>query len=802
MTVAENSLKLETYQLLPDVADEQDGCLARLEAALQGRPEIQRAHLERERNPAAICLHYDPALISAAKLHRLAGQAARAIARRYHHKTVSIQGMDCSDCALVVEHSLQRLPGVLSARVAFAAQTLQVEYDAGLTSQRAIERRIANLGYQVPPAGLKRWFRSNQELLFSLLAGVALLAGWLLERFFAFPPGASLGPYLLAYTLGGYGVARHALEALRARRLDTDLLMLAAALGAAALGDWAEGGLLLFLFSLGHALEERTLDRARQAIHALASLAPKTALVRRGDETAVVPVEALQIGAEVIVPAGVRAPVDGEVVAGASAVNQAPVTGEALPVPVGPGDQIFAGSVNGNGALAVRVTRLARDSTLARVVQLVEQAQAQKSPTQLSVEKFTRLFTPAVLAGVLLLAAVPPLFGVPLAEAFRRALVLLVAASPCALALGSPAAVLAGIAQAARNGVLIKGGAHLESLGRLQALAFDKTGTITSGQPQVISVIPDPQFAWQRTVEPMAEILRLAAAVENHSAHPLAGAVLRAAQDQGLSLPAAGDLQALPGLGLRARLGGAVVLLGSPGWLQAEDVPLSAEMLHQVENLETGGQTVLALAVGGQLAGLLGLADTLRPQAAAAIASLKGLGIRETVMLTGDNAVVAQAIARQAGLSAFKAGLLPESKLTALRGLLGRHKTVGMVGDGINDAPALAGATVGIAMGGAATDVALETADVALLADDLSKLPFAISLGQAARAVIHQNLAIALGVIAVLVALALSGLAGIGLAILLHEGSTLLVVLNALRLLNHRPRPVVSSSLRTSGGQA
>ncbi len=782
--MTEKTIELEIPLLLPGIENDDDDCLARLESALKNQKGLQRAHLERDKRPAVLCLHYDSNTILLADVKRLAERAGASIVNRYHHELITIEGMDCSDCIKVIEHGVGRMEGMLTVSVNYASQRMRVEYDNHFINRSAIEKRVRGLGYTIPATGLRSWYQENRELLFSLISGLLLLVGWGGETFFGLSPFVATGIYLVAYVFGGWDISQHAWHALREKHFDTDLLMVMAALGAAVLGALAEGALLLFLFSLGHALEERALDRARAAVRALADLTPKTALVKRDGKETEMPVEQLQLEDVVIIRPGARVPVDGVVLAGQSGVDQAPVTGESVPVDKTPGDKVFAGSVNGEGALEVKVTRLAKDSTLSRVMKMVEEAQTQKSPTQQTVEKFERVFVPGVLIVTALVITVPPLFGLPFKESFLRAMTLLVAASPCALALGTPASILAGVAQAARNGVLVKGGAHLENLGRLKAIAFDKTGTITHGQPEVTDIVKFPNPNDQ--ISSAYELLAVAAAIESRSGHPLAQAVVRAAQAKGLALLTVGNVESATGRGLLSTLNGQAICIGNLKLMTEANVSISDGARQQIESLQSSGKTIMLVAVDKQLVGVLALADTLRPDAAPTMKALKQIGVQETVMLTGDNARVAAAIARQVGLTDFRADLMPEDKVATIRELKQKYGETAMVGDGVNDAPALANATVGIAMGGAGTDVALETADVALMGDDLSKLPFAVGLGRATRAIIQQNLAIALGVIAFLVIASLTGLASIGIAILFHEGSTIVVVLNALRLLGYR----------------
>ena len=778
----ENTLELEIPLLIPGLTNHQDACLERLETSLKNQRGIQRAHVERHNDPQVLCLHYNPSLTSLEQVQRIAERAGAKIANRYRHEVIPIRGVDCSDCVTVLEHSISRIDGVLDVKASYTAQKIFIEYDTKATNQGAIERRIQHLGYQIPREGARKWYEENRALLFSLVAGLFLLLGWLGESFFEFPYPISLGMYLLAYVLAGWDTAIHAWYALKARTFDTDILMIAAALGAAFLGEFAEGALLLFLFSLGHAMERRVLDQARNAIRALSELAPKTALVKRQGQEVEIPVDEIKLEDMVLIRPGTRIPVDGIVTKGSSAVDQSPITGESNPVDKAISEEVFAGSVNGPGVLEIQVTRLAKDSTLARVTKMIEQAQAQKSPTQQLTERFMGWFVPAVLILDLLLILIPPLFGVPFTVSFSRAMVLLVAASPCALALGTPAAIMAGVAQAARNGVLVKGGRHLENLGRLKALAFDKTGTLTQGKLQLTDIVSANSAS-------EAEVLALAAAVESRSAHPLAKAIVRESDSRQLKLPEVEDVEALTGRGMNARLQNNTVQVGSVQSMKESGIQVPPIILEKVEILTNQGKTTMLVSKGGETLGLLAVADTIRPDTKNTISELHSQGIRKMVMLTGDNPQVAAHIARQIGMDEFRAQLMPEDKVTAVRSLVAQYQDVGMVGDGVNDAPALANATVGIALGGASTDVALETADVALMGDDLTKLPFAVALGRATRNLILQNLVIAMGVIFTLILSALFGWAGLGITVLIHEGSTIVVALNSLRLLKFEQSP-------------
>ena len=793
-------VRMELPIVLPDAPDARDGCVARLAALLVGRRGIREAHLDATDGAARLCVHYDPDLLSAARVEGLARAAGADLTGAWGHALLRLRAIDGEDGARGIEGALLARDGVSAASVSLAAQEARVEYERAKVSEADLVALIDRLGYAATPApaaalpaaadhghahgGEGGWLARNPELARSLASGALLLAAVLAGRSGAAPQPAVLALFACAYALGAWDLLRHGLGEIAAGSFsfDIDLLMLVAAAGAAAIGAFAEGAFLLFLFSLAHALEHAAMGKARNAIAALADLTPPTARVVADGREVEVPVGEVRVGQVVLVLPGERVPTDGTVRSGASSVNQAPITGESVPVEKGPGAEVYAGTVNGEGALEVVTTRAAGDRTLDRVVRLVEEAQTQKAPTQRFTDRFARVYVPVVLVAVAALIVVPPLLGLlAWRESFYRGMTMLVAASPCALALGTPAAVLAGIAQAARRGVLIKGGEYLEALGTLRALALDKTGTLTNGRPEVAELVPLPGVSAD-------ELLGVAAAVERRSQHPLARAVVRRAEAASLALPEAGDLRSVTSRGVRSTVGGEPVEIGSLRLWQDDAVAVDPAVRAAVERLQADGQSAMAVRAGDRWLGAIGLADQPRPTARETVAELHALGVRPVVMLTGDHRLVGEAVGRAVGADAVVADLLPEGKVAAIEALVREHGQCGMVGDGVNDAPALARATVGIAMGGAGTAAALETADVALMADDLGMLPFAVGLSRRARGVIRQNVGIALAVIALLIVASLTGLIGIGVAVLLHEGSTLAVIANALRLLTYERR--------------
>jgi Cd2+/Zn2+-exporting ATPase len=617
------------------------------------------------------------------------------------------------------------------------------------------------------------------ERAFVVLTALSIAASLLSERLGA-PESLTLLFNLLSYFFGGTFGVIEGVKSLLQREINVDLLMVLAAIGAAIVNQWHEGAILLFLFSLSNVLQNYAMDRSRNAIRALLKLRPDKATVRRSQSDIVVPIEALQLGDVVLIKPGERLPIDGQVIGGSSTVDQSAITGESMPVSKQVGDEVFAGTVNQNGSLEVRVTRLAHESTLARIIKMVESAQESRAKTQSFMDAFEQRYALVVILAVALYIVLPPLLlGVDFNENFYRAMVLITVASPCALVISTPAAILSAIANAARRGILFKGGAYLEQMATIKAVAFDKTGTLTTGKLSLTDVVPNG-------IE-RAELLRLVAAAEANSEHPIALAVLAAARAEGVPIQAPQAFEAVPGQGVRATLDSARLLVGTERLMSAEGLSVPPEILAQRDKLEAEGKSAL-IAYHEQRGwlGVIGVADTLRPNAAKFIQDLRAEGVQKVIILTGDNQRVAQAIAAQVGADEVRAELLPADKVAAVKALMQRYGKVAMVGDGVNDAPALASASIGIAMGAAGTDVALETADLVLMADDLSRVAYAMRLSRRARRVVFQNIAFSLSVIAILVVSALGLNLALPLGVIGHEGSTIIVVLNGLRLLTYR----------------
>lgn len=798
-------------------------CAAKIEKAVSKMEGVTRAAVNFAASKMKVV--YDPAKLHrgdiVARIEKMGYGVATSVSRASSEvrEDFELTGLDCADCATKIATVVGKLEGVASAEVNFGASKMKVAYNPARLDQGAIVSRIEKMGYGAVPLSAVRapeatgitavgtgaepqagarvaqpqttgtlaakarelpfWIKHRKAFttaVSGVFLGVGVVLGWL-----RVPEVVTVPFYVAAMVTGGYYPARAGFYAVRnGLGFDMNFLMTIAAIGAAAIGEWAEGATVVFLFSLGNALEGYAMEKTRQSIRSLMDLAPNEALVRRGGQEVRLQVEQIVVGDVIIVKPGERIAMDGRVIGGRSSVNQAPITGESIPVQKALGDEVFAGTINEKGSLEVQVTRLVRDNTLSRIIALVEEAQAQKAPSQRFVDLFAKYYTPIVILLAAGIAVIPPLFGAPFSPWFYRALTLLVVSCPCALVISTPVSIVSAIGNAARNGVLIKGGAHLEQAGGISAVAFDKTGTLTVGKPEVTDVIPIGGT-------PVEEVIRVAAGVESRSEHPLADAILQKAKNDGIQYETGENFVSITGKGAKARVGDRTHYVGSPR-LFAEDLGLDAsEVGDRLRELQSQGKTAVLVGNKERVLGIIAVADTVRDTSRQAVTGLKEAGVRRIIMLTGDNEGTAAAIARQLGIDEYRAQLLPQDKLAAIKELQAKYGPVAMVGDGVNDAPALATATVGIAMGGAGTDTALETADIALMADDPAKLPFTIRLSRRALGIIKQNITFSLVVKLVAVALVFPGWLNLWLAILADTGASLIVIGNGMRLLKVRP---------------
>lgn len=777
--------------MLPKGFEDCERCVNRLRDSLLQIEGV--ASVEVNPQASTMTLVYDAHLVPLDDVEKRAGLIGVELQERFEHETLSLVGLDCPDCALKLEKGVGRLNGVLWVSTNFASSTLSVEYEPDKIGLPAITKRVRDLGYDVGeferplgvPAGVGRrapfrpgrWLLRRQVVL-TVISGAALLAALLLSRQgVGFPAKAA---YAVSALAGGFYAARGALFSLRSMVFDMNFLMSAAAVGAVAIGAWFDAAMVMFLFSLGNALEAQTVERSRQSLRSLVDLFPSQARVRRDGKEVMMPAAEVRVGDLFVVRPGEKIPTDGIVAAGVSTVDQASITGEFAPVEKSPGDVVFGGSVNQSGSIDAAATATAQDNTLAKIVHLVEEAQAEKAPTQRFTELFGRYYTPAVIGLALLIAVVPPLiYGVQFRNALYTALTLLVVSCPCALVISTPVSIVSAIGNAARNGVLIKGGSHLEAAGNVRVVAFDKTGTFTTGEARVTDVIPADGFS-------EGEILSLAAGVESRSEHPLGEAIRRAARERGVSVPEATDFQALTGMGAAAKLGTAACVVGNSRLMEQLGVNLE-DYTSTLGALQEQGRTAVLVASDGVLAGIIALADTMRETARETVHALRREGVEHIIMITGDNEATARAVARDLGVDEYYAELLPQDKVDIVRLVIERFGSrVAVVGDGVNDAPALAAATVGIAMGAAGSDTALEAADIALMSDDLGRLPYAIRLSRATLQTIRQNIYFSLAVVGALISTTLLGWLTLSLGVLGHEGSALIVIANGMRLLRFR----------------
>ncbi len=755
----------------------------------------------------AVMIDFDPRLLSDDGARRVAEKLAPIGHQHYCKAILRLDGRASGAAEQRLERKAQNIEGIRRARATFMGGVMTVTFDDAQLSEAEVIEQVRETGAPVtpyvieteqPPANVRehlaRWLTGDRlEAVFTALTFVFMIAGWAASRL-----GVAWYPifYGLAYLTGGYFGVCAGLQSLRQWTIDVDLLMVLAALGAAFVNAALEGAMLLFLFSLSNVLQSIAIDRTRKAINSLMKLRPEKALARRDGATMLLPVEQLVIGDVLVVRPGESIALDSVIIEGASSIDQSSLTGESIPVSKHAGDPVFAGTLNQTGGLEVRVTKLAKDSTIEKLVRMVEEAQSEKADTQRFLDRAEQYYAIGVIAFTLCLIFIP-IFALHASfhAAFYRAMTVMVVASPCALIISTPASILSAIGGAARRGVLFKGGVHLERAASVKVVAFDKTGTLTQGKPRVTDVIvEDRTIDFRADTDPQAlALLALAGAVEAKSEHPLAQAIVAECALLRVAHSECAAFQSISGKGASGIVDGRRIAVGNARYFTALDIPLPAPLAARMSRLQDEGKTCVVVGEldestgAGRLLGAIAIADILRSDAASVVRQLKANGIDRVVMLTGDNSRVAQAIARQSGVDEFHADLLPEDKVRVIKEL----KSIGpvaMVGDGVNDAPALATSNVGIAMGAAGTDVAMETADVVLMSDNLENIVFALALSRHARRVVYQNLTFAMGVIVVLIISALGFRLPLPIGVVGHEGSTVLVCLNGLRLLSFRPR--------------
>ncbi|GMA98282.1 heavy metal translocating P-type ATPase [Pelosinus sp. IPA-1] len=725
---------------------------------------------------------YDGSLVDTDKITKAVSgfgySATLAAAGSGVRKTVFIvSGLDCADCAATLEKRLLSLSGVHSAQINFATSKLIIEHTI---SEAEIIKTVEQAGYSAKREGKgnqsldnKATWWTNRRTQTTVVSGIFLVAATVME-WFGVNDSVIVPLYIVTAIIGGYHTAKSGFYGLRSLTFDMNFLMTVAIIGASVIGEWAEGATVAFLFSFGNTLQTYTMDKTRQSIRALMELAPPEAIVLRDNEELRLPIEEIVVGDLCIVKPGERIPMDGIVREGISAVNQATITGESIPVEKTAGDTVYAGTVNEHGALEIEVTKIASDSTLAKIMHLVEEAQAQKAPSQQFIDVFSKYYTPIVLIVAVGIMVIPWLFfSQAFAPWFYKGLVLLVISCPCALVISTPVSIVSAIGNSSRNGVLIKGGAYLEEMGAIQSIAFDKTGTLTYGRPVVTEIMPADGITED-------DFLATAASIEKLSEHPLAAAIVEKAK--GLTLKPIANFTALVGLGAQADVDGKTVYIGNQRLF--EELGLEQSQYEQaVIALQQEGKTVMLMGTKEGILGMIAVADTLRDNSANAISELRKAGIKHVAMLTGDNKNVAGSIAEKLNLDSFYSELLPEDKVTAVKKIISEYGSVAMVGDGVNDAPALAVANIGIAMGVAGSDTALETADIALMSDDLGKLAYLIKLSRKTVGIIKQNISFAILIKIVFVILTFAGYVNLWLAVFADMGSSILVTLNGMRLM-------------------
>ena len=684
-----------------------------------------------------------------------------------------LENLSCAKCAMKFEQNIKNLPEVEEAIVNFGASKVSV---IGKASVEDIEKAGAFDGIKVTTVRQRKpekipFFKRKENLL-TVISFVFLVTGIIASFTYEESHPLSIGLFIVSIVVGGFDLFRGGLVNLSRFYFDMKTLMTIAIIGAAIIGEWREGAVVVFLFAVSEALEAYSMNKARQSISQLMDIAPPNATIRKHGKLMEVDTDIIQINDVLIVKPGQKIAMDGVVLKGTSAVNQASITGESVPVLKSVDDEVFAGTLNEEGSLEVRVTKRVEDTTIAKIIHLVEEAQAEKAPSQKFVDKFAKYYTPAIIVIAILVAIVPPLFGADWQTWIYQGLAVLVVGCPCALVVSTPVAIVTAIGNAAKQGVLIKGGIHLEEIGRLKAIAFDKTGTLTKGYPEVTHVEADAP----------KEFIQKVMSIETYSQHPLAQAIVNYGAKEHIHDLEIEQFQSVTGKGAEGIVDGTKWSVGSVSWISSLST-VSTDVITKIEQLQTEGNTVMLASANGIYQGFIAVADPIRATSKNVLDQLKRAGIQHTVMLTGDDKRTANAIATKLGMTNVEAGLMPEQKLSAIKVLREKYGAVAMVGDGVNDAPALATASVGIAMGGAGTDAALETADVALMGDDLEKLPYTIRLSRKALHIIKENIMFALGLKIIALLLIIPGWLTLWIAIFADMGATLLVVLNSLRLI-------------------
>lgn len=750
-------------------------CALTIEKGLNGLDNIQEAKVNYNTAKLQVVGNNALALDPIENVVKKLGYTAEPIEQNRHVRTYDVVGMDCGSCAKSIENHLNTIPAVNSASVNFSTGKMKVDHENAVDD---IVSEVSKLGYKASlitrnnkPSETKK---NKEGYGFIILSGILIAVGFI-GSYSGFPPLLSILLYAAAIVINGYKPVKSAYFSIKSRSLDMNVLMSAAAIGAALIGEWFEGATVVWLFALGTALQNRSIEQTRRSISNLMELAPTEAWVKDGKELVKRPVEAISIGTIAIIKPGERIPLDGEVIQGETSINQAPVTGESIPVDKQTGDTVYAGTINESGSIEIKVTKLVEDTTLSQIIHLVEEAQEQKAPAQAFIDKFAGIYTPIVFALAIAIIIIPPLLGFGTwGEWTYKGLALLIVACPCALVISTPVAIVSAIGNAAKSGVLIKGGTFLEKAGAINAIAFDKTGTLTEGKPKVSEI--------EALTISENELISLAFALEDYSTHPIAKTIVNYAKDKGISSKQGALFKNITGKGVQATIDDEVYYAGNLKLFEQMDVPLG-NVKTKIDAIQNQGKTVVIIGTGKKIMGIITVADTVRTTTVKALNKLQQVGVKQLAMLTGDNKGTAKVISNETKINRYFAELMPEDKVNAIKQLQNEDQKVAMVGDGINDAPALATADLGIAMGGAGTDTAMETADIVLMADNLEKLPHTIKLSRKALAIIKQNIWFSIIIKLAALVLIFPGMLTLWMAVLSDTGAAIIVILNALRLL-------------------